>query len=415
MVKGIDEEVALLGALIMDGKQYAQIAKHIQESDFYKEEHRLIWRACTDLYNKEVPIDIISVTSRLRDTKDLTRAGGASYVSELVDFLPDVSNTETYAKEIKKASASRKLFVVGKRLQDHSVDPGERIDIAFSSLNEIAKVAIHATEARIGDIANEVYQDVLNCNGKTRGIQIGFPGLDNAIDGVNSDELIVLGARPSIGKSAFSLQVAWNIARQGKRVFYVSPEMSKMQLTMRLLSMKSGVPYMAIKGASVPKGDLDRIREARDSIINLPLDIDDSPGQTIESVRLQARRMQAGNGIALLMVDYLQLLCSGDDSKEAVTVVSKGLKGIAKDLGIPVWAVTQLSRNIEYRDDKRPRLSDIRGSGQLEQDADVVMFIWQPTSAKTEVFIEKNRNGPLGATTLHFDKKTTKFTVVDKE
>jgi replicative DNA helicase len=218
-----------------------------------------------------------------------------------------------------------------------------------------------------------------------------------------------------VGKSAFSLQVAWNIAKQGKRVFYVSPEMSKMQLTMRLLSMQSGVPYMSIKAGKVSATELERVREARDMIINLPLDIDDSPDQTIESVRLQARRMQAGSGISLLMVDYLQLLCKGDDSKEAVTVVSKGLKGIAKDLSIPVWAVTQLSRQLEYRDDKRPRLSDIRGSGQLEQDADVVMFIWAPTHAKTEVFVEKNRNGPLGATTLKFDKETTKFTLYEKE
>lgn len=415
MVKGVDEEVALLGALMIDGKQYIQAAQILQESDFYKEEHRLIWRAMTDLYNKETSIDIISVIGRLRDIKDLTRAGGASYVSELGDTLADTANIEFYAKEVKKSSSSRKLAVVGKRLQDHSVDPGERIDIAFSGLNEIAKVAINSNEARIGDIATQVYQDVLNQNGKTRGVMIGFPGIDRALDGINQDELIVLGARPSVGKSAFSLQVAWNIAKQGKRVFYVSPEMSKMQLTMRLLSMQSGVPYMAIKGARVSPTEMERVKDARDMIINLPLDIDDSPDQTIESVRLQARRMQAGNGISLLMVDYLQLLCKGDDSKEAVTVVSKGLKGIAKDLHIPVWAVTQLSRQLEYRDDKRPRLSDIRGSGQLEQDADVCMFIWNVSSAKTEVFIEKNRNGPLGATTLRFDKETTKFTLYEKE
>ena len=185
--------------------------------------------------------------------------------------------------------------------------------------------------------------------------------------------------------------------------------MSKLQLGMRLLSLESGVPYMKIKSGKVKGDELERVRSAKNAILNLPLVIDDSPDQTIESVRLQARSMQARTGLDLLLVDYLQLLCEGDDSKENVTKVSRGLKSIAKDLHIPVWAVTQLSRQIEYRDDKRPHLSDVRGSGQIEQDVDACLFIWQATSKKTEVFIEKNRNGPLSSCMLTFDKETTKF------
>ena len=413
MVKGVDEESAVLAAILLDGALYQQAAKHIREVDFYKSEHRLIWRAMTRLNQEEAPIDVLSVKAKLESAKDLTRAGGSSYLSSMVDLLPDVANVETYAILVKKASASRDLAKIGKRLMDLDVDPGERIDIAFSSLADVSKTAIPTKEARVGDVASEIYSDILKGNGKTHGMLVGFAGLDNALDGINSDELIILGARPSVGKSAFSLQVAWNIAKSGKRVFYLSPEMSKAQLTMRLMSMDSGIPYMSIKNGSITQAELGKLKDTRDRIINLPLDIDDSPTQTIETARLQTRRKKASGGVDLLMVDYLQLLCAGDDSKEAVTVVSKGLKAIAKDMSIPVWAVTQLSRQIEYRDDKRPTLSDIRGSGQVEQDADVVMFIWQKTSTKTEVFIAKNRNGPLGETVLKFDKNTTRFTHED--
>ena len=409
MTRGSDEESAVLGAALIDRAAFTIASDIITEKNFYREQNRLIWRAMLRLSQEDKPIDMVSVSGKLKEQKCLSRAGGSSYLSGLTDGCPDVANVLYYAESVKTAWSGRELERVGNTLKDDSIPPKQRLDLGINALTEIVKVSVPNRESSAGDIASDIFENVLKGNGKHQGIKIGFDELDMALDGINQDDFIVIGARPSVGKSAFTLQVGLNVARSGKHVLYVSPEMSKLQLGMRLLSLESGVPYMKIKAGKVKSDELERVRAAKDAILNLPLVIDDSPDQTIESVRLQARSMQARTGLDLLLVDYLQLLCEGDDSKENVTKVSRGLKSIAKDLHIPVWAVTQLSRQIEYRDDKRPHLSDVRGSGQIEQDCDAVLFIWAPNKAKTEVFIEKNRNGPLGSVMLTFDKETTKF------
>ena len=409
MTRGNDEEVAVLGASLLDRAAFTIASEILMEKHFYREQHRLIWRAMVRLLQEDKPVDTVSVKSKLSEQKCLTKVGGSSYLSGLVDGCPDVANVKAYADMVKESWSGRELERVGNTLKDTTIPPKQRLDIGINGLTEIIRTAVPNRESSAGDITSDIFENVLKGNGKHKGIKIGFNDLDIALDGINKDDFIVIGARPSVGKSAFTLQVGLNVARAGGHVLYVSPEMSKLQLGMRLLSLESGVPYMKIKSGNV-KGDvLERVRSARDSIRNLPLVIDDSPDQTIESVRLQARSMQARVGLDLLLVDYLQLLCEGDDSKENVTKVSRGLKSIAKDLHIPVWAVTQLSRQIEYRDDKRPHLSDVRGSGQIEQDCDAVLMIWAANKSKTEVFIEKNRNGPLGSVMLTFDKETTKF------
>jgi replicative DNA helicase len=409
MTRGNDEEAAVLGAALLDRAAFTIASDIVTEKNFYREQNRLIWRAMLRLSQEDKPIDLVSVSSKLKEQKCLTRAGGSSYLSSLTDVCPDVANVSFYAEAVKTAWSGRELERVGNTLKDDSIPPKQRLELGINALTEIVKVSVPNRESSAGDIASDIFENVLKGNGKHMGIKIGFNELDVALDGINKDDFIVIGARPSVGKSAFTLQVGLNVARTGKHVLYVSPEMSKLQLGMRLLSLESGVPYMRIKSGKVKEDELERVRKAKDAILNLPLIIDDSPDQTIESVRLQARSMQARTGLDLLLVDYLQLLCEGDDSKENVTKVSRGLKSIAKDLHIPVWAVTQLSRQIEYRDDKRPHLSDVRGSGQIEQDCDAVLFIWAPNKQKTEVFIEKNRNGPLGSVMLTFDKETTKF------
>ena len=409
MTRGNDEEAAVLGAALIDRSAFTIASDIITEKNFYREQNRLIWRAMLRLSQEDKPIDMISVSAKLREMKCLSNAGGSSYLSSLTDSCPDIANVKTYADLVKLSWTSRELAREGAKLSDTSVPPLQRLEFGITSLIEITREAVPNRQKSVGNIVSDIYENVLKGNGKNDGIKIGFEELDIALGGIKRDEFIVIGARPSVGKSAFTLQVGLNVARSGKRVLYVSPEMSELQLGTRLLSLESGVPYRKIQAAKVPPEDLERIKAATHAIINLPLDIDDSPDQTIESIRLQARSMLGGSGLDLLLVDYLQLLCEGDDSKENVTKVSRGLKSIAKDLHIPVWAVTQLSRQIEYRDDKRPHLSDVRGSGQIEQDCDAVLFIWAPNKAKTEVFIEKNRNGPLGSVMLTFDKETTKF------
>lgn len=409
MTRGSEEEAAVLGAALLDRAAFTIASDIITEKHFYREQHRLIWRAMLRLAQEDKPIDLVSVSGKLKEQKCLTRAGGSVYLSGLTDSCPDVANVSHYAEQVKTAWSGRELQSIGNTLQDDSISPKQRLDIGISALTEVVKTSVPNRESSAGDIISDIYENVLKGNGKNHGVRIGFTELDAALDGINKDDFIVIGARPSVGKSAFTLQVGLNVARNGQHVLYLSPEMSKLQLGMRLLSLESGVPYAKIKSGKLSQDELKRVGDAKHAILNLPLVIDDSPDQTIESVRLQARSMQARTGLDLLLIDYLQLLCEGDDSKEAVTKVSRGLKSIAKDLHIPVWAVTQLSRQIEYRDDKRPHLSDVRGSGQIEQDCDAVLFIWTPNQKKTEVFIEKNRNGPLGSCMLTFDKETTKF------
>ena len=414
-VPGDDEEVAVLGAVLSDGTCFQEVSAIIEERDFYKEENRYVWRAMNALSDAGNSIDVISVCSKLKDNKALTRAGGSSGVASMMDSLFDVQNVVHYAKAVKNASIGRDLKRIGKHLMQDSVKPDQRMDIAFGALSDLNKRAVLSKETSVGDVSKSIIRDVVDGNGFAAGILMGFPELDEPLSGLNKESLIILAARPSIGKSAFSLQVAANVAKRNVPVLYLSPEMSKLQLTKRLLSMESSVPYSKIMSSKkLTKHDIESLREADERIRTIPLIIDDSSDQNITSLRLKSRRMQATSGLGLVIIDYLQLLCDGDDSKEEVTKVSKGLKAIAKDLEIPVWAVSQLSRNIIYRDSQRPTLSDLRGSGQLEQDADAVLFLHYPKKkdkSKIEIFIEKHRNGPLGQTTLHFDKDTTRFSV----
>lgn len=406
------DEVAVLGALLLDGGMYPEVSSYLKERDFFSEQHRLIWRSMQSLTFAGKPIDLISVCNELREHTCLTKAGGSVYVSSLVDQVPDVNNLGYYAKEVKRDSVARDLTRIGKHLSDNRTSVESRMEAAFSALNELSAESIHSSEARIGDVLNNILAEVDSGEGQEGEIKTGFHELDKALLGFGAGDLIVVGARPSVGKSAFALQVAANVAKQNKSVLYISPEMSEAQLGRRLLSSESGIPYTSlIKPKGLDDEAKEKLHRVAKGINTLPLVIDDTAQQSLADVRVKARRMQSRGGISFLIVDYLQLLCPGDDSKEEVTKISKGLKALAKDLSIPIMAITQLSRNLEYRDDKRPRLSDIRASGQLEQDADTVMFLWYPSKDKPviEVFVEKNRNGALGAAQYTFDRHTTRF------
>jgi replicative DNA helicase len=406
------EEVAVLGACIQDDACWQEVYGYLNERDFFKEEHRLMWRAMCELSQEGTNVDIISVIGKLRAKKCLTRAGGASGVSTLSDFTPDVNNAMQYAKEVKRASTSRDLVRVGNGLRNEEVDPTRRMEIALGLLSDISNQSIMTREVLIGDVAEEIVARVVRREDELDGIKMGFPELDEAFGGLGAGSFYILAARPSLGKSAFTLQVAANVAKQGNPVLYVSPEMTEDQLARRLLSSESGVSYKKIpKPSTMSQSEVRAIEEAHEKIRLMPLVLDDTSKTTLADVRFKAQRMKSKGGLDLLIVDYLQLLCEGDDSKEAVTIVSKGLKALAKDLEIPVWAVSQMSRSSEYRDSKRPTLTDLRGSGHLEQDADAVSFLWFPTKAKDriEVFIEKHRNGPLATTNLVLNKHTTRF------
>ena len=407
-----DNEVAVLAACLISEDALATASIHLVERDFYREQHRMIWRALQTLSNTAQPVDVLSVTNLLRSKQALTRAGGASYIATLIDSLPDVSNVLYYAKEVKGESTSRDLVRIGRGMMEETVSPASRMEAAFGLLSDLSNSSVATRETLIGDVAEGIVARVLKGVDDQDGIKTGFDGLDEPLGGLGDGDYVILAARPSIGKSAFALQVATNAAKRNHPVLFIAPEMTEVQLTRRMLSVESGVAYKKIsKPSRMTESERVSVREAYEATRTLPLVIDDSADQTINDIRLKARRMKAKSGLDLIVIDYLQLLCEGDDSKEATTVVSRGLKAIAKTIDIPVLAVSQLSRAMAYQNRKRPELTDLRSSGQLEQDADSVLFLWHPTGAKDriEVFIEKNRNGPLGAEEFYFERDTTKF------
>ena len=407
------EEVAVLGSCIQEAACWEEVSTFLTQRDFYKEQHRLIWRAMLELAGDGKPVDIVSVIGKLRSKKCLTKVGGAAYISSLGDQTPDVNNAMHYAKEVRGASTSRDLVRVGNGLRNEDILPVRRMEIALGLLSDISNQTVISKEILVGDAAAEIVARVARREDESDGIKIGFPELDEAFGGLGAGSFYILAARPSIGKSAFTLQVAANVAKSGRPVLYVSPEMTEDQLAQRLLSSESGVSYKKIpKPSTMSTSEVKAIEEAYERIRLMPLVLDDSSKTDLADVRFKAQRMKSKGGLGLLIVDYLQLLCEGDDSKEAVSIISRGMKSLAKDLEIPVWGVSQMSRSSEYRDSKRPTLTDLRGSGQLEQDSDAVSFLWYPSPSrdKLEVFIEKHRNGPLATTSLVFNKETTRFT-----
>jgi replicative DNA helicase len=406
---GSNEEEALISVLLLNGQYFNEVSMIVQERDFYREEFRLIWRAMETIDSNNTAIDLVSVRSLLAKKKCLTRVGGSSFLSGLTDVLCDPANVKHYARAIKDASNGRKLKQVGKRLMNDDIDPERRLDIGFSMLAEINKSAAYGKKVHAGEVSASVLSTIIGGNGFLSGVKTGFYELDGPLNGLQNQSYYILGARPSVGKSAMALQISANVAREGQPVLYVSPEMTKEQLVTRLLSLESGVPYDDIIKGKVKADYTDALIEANDRIQSMPLHIDDSSDQTVGNVRLKARQ-HAGSGLSLLVVDYLQLLCPDDDDKATVTKISKGLKAIAKDMDIPVLACAQLRRRYG-QEAARPDSSRLKGSGQIEQDADGILLIHPKNDDRTlvEVFIDKHRNGPLGQTVLKFDKETTKF------
>jgi replicative DNA helicase len=406
-VPGVDAEEALLGILLNHGDYFHEVSMIVREQEFYKEDHRLIWRAMEALIDAGIKIDTVSVVQKLRDKRCITRVGGPAAISSLTDTLSDPSNVIHYAKAVLSASIGRWLKSTGRKLANDDIDPERRLDIGFSALHEINKAAAFGNRVHVGDVADEIMSDITGGNGFSCGVWTGFTELDDPLNGLQRQSYYILGARPSVGKSALALQIAAHVADSGDPVLYISPEMTRKQLVIRLMSIKSGVPYDAIIKNRTKEDDRDSLNEARAWARSIPLHVDDSSGQTISNVRLVARQHE-GIGLGLLVVDYLQLLCPDDDDKATVTKISKGLKAIAKDFNIPVLACSQLRRRYG-QEPVRPDSSRLKGSGQIEQDADAIILLHRKDNGMVEAFLDKHRNGPLGQTVLRFDKETTRF------
>lgn len=433
--QNIDAEKALLGSVMLRPDAINEVIDLINEDSFYSERHRLIWQTMLELFAKATPIDLLSLSSRLKEKNLEERTGGASYLAEIVNSVPSAANIEHYGKIIQKKQLMRNLIRVSENLTemgyDEESDLEELLDRAEKRVYEVTNVGnIHKFIA-LKDTLGEAWErlDKLHkSKDEMRGISTGFHELDNKLAGFQKSDLIILAARPSMGKTSLALDIARLTATlHNKAVGIFSLEMSSQQLVDRMLAADSKVDAWKLRtGRLTAENEFDKIRDSLDKLSRAPIYIDDEPGNNILKMRSVARRLKREKGLELIIVDYLQLMVPtnarhSDNLVQQVTEISRSLKHLARELDVPVLALSQLSRAVEARGGK-PRLSDLRDSGSIEQDADVVMFIhredkYNENSDKpniAEILIEKHRNGPTGKVELYFDDKKASFVSLEK-
>ncbi|MBU0722673.1 replicative DNA helicase [Patescibacteria group bacterium] len=427
--QNIEGEKALLGSIMLKPDVFHDIVDIISPDVFYTECHRKIFRAMLDLYSKNQPIDLLSLSSRLKEKKELQNIGGSSYLTEIIEGVPSSANVKYYADIIYKKFILRNIIVAA----DHIAELGYNEHLELEQLiDEVEKKVLQATNinsrqkfALLKPLLTEAFERIEklhNSKGQEiRGIRTGFTNIDDKLAGLQKSDLIIIAARPSVGKTALALDIARQTAIKYKtKVGIFSLEMSSQQLVDRMLSAQARVDSWRLRtGKLNTDEDFLSIQTALGELSKAPIFIDDNASNTVLSIRSVARKMKKEQGLDLIIVDYLQLIHptkNYDSMVNQVTEISRALKGLARELEVPVLALSQLSRAIEQRGG-RPRLSDLRDSGSIEQDADVVMFIHRDDKQKdesektniAEILIEKHRNGPTGKVELYFNEKKTSF------
>jgi replicative DNA helicase len=430
-----DAEASLLGAILIDADAIVKIADSIMPDDFFDARNQHIYEAIVQLYEKRQAIDVLTLSDELKNMGYLDMIGGPTYLTELTNFVPTAAHVEQYAEIVAQKSMRRRLIHTSHEISglgfDESRSLKELIEEAETRLFQVSQQHVKQTIVSIEDILAESFErlDELHKDKKSiRGVPTGFKDMDNILAGLQKSDLFILAARPSMGKTAFVLNLAHNVAVHSKEpVLLFSLEMSKEQLVDRLLSMESGVDAWALRTGNLTDNDFEKIGEAMGTLSEAPIYIDDSPGITVSDMRTKARREAHLRQPGLIIVDYLQLMSGGSrfggdgNRVQEISEISRGLKGIARELNAPVIALSQLSRSVESRTPQIPQLSDLRESGSIEQDADVVAFIYREdyynpdTDRKniTDILIKKHRNGPLGNVELYFDKDKQRFRSLD--
>ncbi len=430
-----EAEASLLGAILIDSDAIVKIADIVRSEDFYDPRHQRIYDAITQLYEKHSPIDILTLSDQLKSTGFIDFVGGASYLTELTNFVPTAAHAEQYASIIAEKAMRRRLIKVSQDTVElgYNEENGlqELIEEAESKLFEVSQQHVKQDIASIETILGESFDrldELHKDKGTLRGIPTGFKDLDNILAGLQRSDLFILAARPSMGKTAFSLGLAHSIALKAQEpVLIFSLEMSKEQLVDRMLATESGVDAWALRTGNLNDADFEKIGHAMGALSEAQIFIDDSPGITVSDLRTKARRESHIRPLGLIIVDYLQLMSGGSrfagqsNRVQEISEISRGLKGIARELNVPLIALSQLSRSVESRTPQIPQLQDLRESGSIEQDADVVAFLYRedyynPDSERKnimDVFIRKHRNGPTGAVELYFDREKQRFRSVD--
>lgn len=436
--QNIEAEQSVLGALLLDREAIIKVADILKPKDFYQKNHRIIFESIMHLYEKGEPVDLMNVSNRLSSTKQLEEIGGKGYLTNLVNTVSTPAHVASHAKIVHQKrvlrdliSASYEIAELGTREEE---DTDVLLDEAEQKIFSISQDAISQDFTQVGSALEEAFERIErlhNDKGDIRGVSTGYPGLDNILAGFQRSDLIILAARPSLGKTSLALDIARNVATKSKLpVGVFSLEMSKEQLVDRLIAAEAHVDLWKLRTGKLSDqgeyNDFMKIRDALSSLSEAPLFIEDSSSPTILQIRTMARRLQSEHGLGLIVVDYLQLIqprSSYDSPVQAITEISRSLKALAKELNVPVLAISQLSRAVEARTIRKPKLSDLRESGSIEQDADVVMFIYREdrdrenTDRKNiaDIMVAKHRNGPLGNVELYFNEQRSSFEPITKQ
>ncbi|HVS79024.1 MAG TPA: replicative DNA helicase [Candidatus Saccharimonadales bacterium] len=432
-----DVEASLLGSLLIDGDAFIKIGDQIQADDFFDEKHRMVFAAMSALHDKRRPIDILTLSEQLKSDGRLELVGGASFLTELTNTVPTAAHVEQYAEIVAEKAIRRRLISASEDIANVSFDENkslqELIEEAETRLFDVSqkhvKQDIISLESILGDSFDRL-DDLHRNKGGLRGIPTGYKDLDKLLAGLQRSDLIVVAARPSMGKTALMLNIALNIATKAKQgsVLIFSLEMSKEQLVDRLLAAEAGVEAWKLRtGEGLTDNDFERLSAAMGELAEAPIFIDDTSGITVSDLRTKARRLHHQHPLAAIMVDYLQLMSGGSrfaaqsNRVQEISEISRSLKILARELNVPVVALSQLSRSVENRSPQIPQLADLRESGSIEQDADIVAFLYReeyynPDSSRqniTDIMVKKHRNGPIRNIEMFFDRDQQRFRDLD--
>ncbi len=432
--QNIESEKAVLGSIMLRKEAMHEIEDVINPDSFYAEKHKIIFNAMLDLSSKNEPIDMLSLSTKLGEQKLLENIGGNQYLAEIVNIVPSSTNAKHYAELVQKKYVLRSLIEAADYVSELAFEEGDDhmddiLDMAEKKMFSVVSSPKSQKFVSLKDELPEAYERLEKLHetkGMLRGIPTGFRDLDNLLSGLQNQDLIILAARPSVGKTTLALDMARMASTvHDKSVLIFSLEMSSQQLVDRMLSAQSRVNAWNLRTGNLSSDrDFSHLRDSLDKLAKAKMYIDDQAGNSIVRMKALARRLKAEKGLDLIVVDYLQLMTTSknyDSMVNQVTEISRSLKSLAKELNVPVLALSQLSRAVESRGGK-PRLSDLRDSGSIEQDADVVMFIHREDKGKdesektniAEILVEKHRNGPVGKVELYFDEKTTTFLNLEK-
>lgn len=433
--QNIDAEMSLLGAVLIDEETLADISEHVTAKDFYDKRHGIVYDAMMRLYEKHKPVDLLTLTEELKRKNELETVGGSAYLTELTNYVPTAAHAEAYAELVSQKAIRRRLIKASADISelgfDEETSTQELLEQAEAELFSVSDQSLKQDLVSIESILTESFdrmEELHRNKGSLRGVRTGYRDLDNMTAGLQRSDLIILAARPAMGKTTLVTNLAYNVATIAKQpVLFFSLEMSKEQLVDRMLADASGVDAWNIRTGNLSDDDFSKLSEAMGEMAEAPIFIDDTPGVSVLEMRTKARRAAHEQPLGLIIVDYLQLMQGSGRSDgnrvQEVSEISRGLKLLARELNVPVIALSQLSRSVESRSPQIPQLADLRESGSIEQDADIVMFIYReayynPDTERTNItdlIVAKHRNGPTGKIELYFHPERLRFMSLDKK